>query len=69
MVRQVVLSILTTVFERLSCEGKKERIVKSSRDLRYSNNDYNALAYNFVKNKLIVHERNRLQLQETFFLF
>jgi hypothetical protein len=28
------VSILTTVFERLSCEGKKERIVNFSRDLR-----------------------------------
>jgi len=38
--------------------------VNCSRDLRYLNN---ALAYNFVKNKLIVHERNRLQPEATFF--
>lgn len=53
------------MFERLSCEGKKEKIVNCSRDLRYSNN---GLTYNFVKNKLIVHERNRLQLEAMFFL-
>jgi hypothetical protein len=58
------ISILTTVCERLSCKGKRERIVNFSCDWSYSNN---AVTYNFVKNKLIVREGNWLQLEAMFF--
>jgi hypothetical protein len=63
MVMRVVY-ILTTVFTRLSFKCKKARIVSCTRNLSFSND---ASAYNFVKNKLIVHERNQLQIKAMFF--